>query len=75
MRQFAIKDVARFSDENPDAPYSTVDPRGYVKHRVVQNDKCCLTVVCFRNGQGPIPSQGLHAHPGADEVYLSLIHI
>ena len=69
MQQFAIKDVAKFSDQNPDAPYSTVDPRGYVKHRVVQNDKCCLTVVCFRNGQGPIPGKGLHAHPGADEVY------
>jgi|GEM_PF-1946762 len=69
MQKFAIKDVAKFSDENPDAPYTTVDPRGYVKHRVIQNDKCCLTVVCFRNGQGPLPDQGLHAHPGADEVY------
>lgn len=69
MQQFAIKDVAKFSDENPDAPYTTIDPRSYVKHRVIQNDKCCLTVVCFRNGQGPLPGKRLHAHPGADEVY------
>ena len=68
MQLFNIKEVAKFGDENPDQPYSDIAERGYVRHRVISNDRCCVTIVCFRNGQGPDP-EILHTHPGADEVY------
>ncbi|MDA0655930.1 MAG: cupin domain-containing protein [Proteobacteria bacterium] len=69
MQVFNIKDIAKFDNENLNAAYSEVAPGGYVKHRVINNEKCCLTIACFRDGQGPPEGAGLHAHPGADEVY------
>jgi len=68
MQLFNIKDIAKFSDENPDQPYSEIAENGYVRHRVISNDVCSVTIACFKNGQGPGPQ--LHLHPGADEVYF-----
>jgi mannose-6-phosphate isomerase-like protein (cupin superfamily) len=69
-QHFDIAEVAKFSDENPDAPYSEIAPGGYVRHRVILNEKCAVTVLCMRAGQGPVKESGLHHHPGADEVYF-----
>jgi len=69
MQIFDIKEIAKFDNQNPDQPYSEIAAGGYVRHRVVQNDKCSVTVACFRDGQGPVEGSGMHSHPGADEVY------
>lgn len=69
MEMFDIKEIAKFSDENPDQPYTEFTAGGYVRHRVVSNDKCSVTIACFRNGQCAPAESGLHSHPGADEIY------
>lgn len=67
MQIFNVKEVGKFSDQNPDQPYSElVEGRGYVRHRVINNDICSVTVACFRDGQ---TAKGLARHPNAVEIY------
>jgi mannose-6-phosphate isomerase-like protein (cupin superfamily) len=66
MKIFNVKEVGKFSDQNPNQPGSEVAEMGYVRHRVINNDICSVTVACFRDGEVPV---GLHRHPGAAEVY------
>ena len=66
MEIINVKEIAKFSDQNPDQLYSEIAEKGYVRHRVIANDTCAVTIACFRDGQVP---QGLHRHPGATEIY------
>jgi len=66
MKLINVKEIAKFADQNPDQPYSEIAAKGYVRHRVISNDRCSVTIACFRDGQTPV---GLHRHPGASEIY------
>ncbi len=67
MEVFNVKDVGKFSDQNPDQPYSEKAEGGYIRNRVINNDQCSVTIACFRDGETPGPH--LHSHPGAIEIY------
>ena len=67
MKIFNVKDVGKYSDQNPDLTNATIAPGGYVRHKVIVNDKCAVSVACFRKGQ--VHHARLHCHPGAAEIY------
>ena len=64
MEVFSVKEVGKFSDQNPDAPYSEKAEGGYIRNRVINNDKCSVTIACFRDGEtpGPAPAQPPRRH-------------
>lgn len=67
MEVFNVREVGKFSDQKLDQPYSERAEGGYVRNRVVSNDKCSVTIACFRDGE--TPGEALHSHPGAIEIY------
>jgi len=67
MKIFNVKEIGKYSDQNPDPLTAAIAPGGYVRHKVIANDKCAVSVACFRKGQNP--HARLHRHPEAAEVY------
>lgn len=67
MEIYNVKEVGKFSDQNPDQPYSERAEGGYIRNRVISNEQCSVTIACFRDGE--TPGEDLHSHPGAIEIY------